>query len=112
MTQVFAGIYPHRQGCAVPNFHIRLVNHENLYPNDDFCAYPRFLLGPSFHSRLKKMSQEYSIKAGEIWDPKLKLSTQALMKWIPDGVRVNGRPKANGVLDTINASMYQLTGSY
>ena len=40
MTQLFSGLYPKNQAKAIPNFHVRLVNHENLYPNDDFCAYP------------------------------------------------------------------------
>ena len=39
MAQVFAGLYPYTVRCAIPNFHIRLVNHENIFPNDDFCAY-------------------------------------------------------------------------
>ena len=46
------------------------------------------------------------MKAAVEWDPKLKISSQVLEKWIPDGISVNGRPKANGVLDTINSSLY------
>ena len=46
------------------------------------------------------------MKAAMEWDPRLRISGEILEKWIPDGVKVNGRPKANGLLDTINASMY------
>jgi len=28
-----------------------------------------------------------------------------LKKWIPDGITVNGRPNATGILDTINSSL-------
>jgi hypothetical protein len=65
--------------------------------------------GVTYNSRLKKLSQEYSVKAATEWDSKLKASTQGLKKWIPDGVTVNGHPKANGVLDTINSSLYLLS---
>ena len=46
------------------------------------------------------------MKAATEWDPRLRISGEILEKWIPDGVKVNGRPKATGLLDTINASMY------
>jgi hypothetical protein len=51
------------------------------------------------------LSEEYSVKAAEEWDPKLKISSQALQKWIPDGIRVKGIPNTTGLLDTINAAM-------
>jgi hypothetical protein len=51
------------------------------------------------------LSEDYSVKAAEEWDPKLKVSSQVLQKWIPDGISVNGRPKATGILDTINSSL-------
>ena len=57
-------------------------------------------------SLLKKLSEEYSVKASEEWDPKLKISSQGVQKWIPDGIKVNGRPKATGVLATINSCLY------
>jgi len=38
-VQVFTGLYPLGFRHATPNFHLRLPNHENLYPNEDFCAY-------------------------------------------------------------------------
>jgi len=56
-------------------------------------------------SLLKKLSEDYSVKAGEEWDPKLQISSQVVKKWIPDGIKVNGRPKATGVLDTINSCL-------
>lgn len=40
MTQVFRGLYPEEEARTVPSFHVRLANQENLYPNDEFCAYP------------------------------------------------------------------------
>jgi hypothetical protein len=49
--------------------------------------------------------REFSLKAGEQWDSKLLASSQIMMKYVPDGITVNGHPKANGVFDTINASM-------
>jgi hypothetical protein len=52
--------------------------------------------------------EEYSVKAGNEWDAKLKESSGVLSKWIPNGITVNGRPKANGILDTINSSLYLL----
>lgn len=54
-------------------------------------------------SRLKNLSEEYSVKAAVEWDPKLKISSQILSKWIPDGITVNGRPKATGIFDTITS---------
>jgi acid phosphatase len=39
LTEVFSGLYPHEYRHVTPSFNLRLVNHENLYPNDDFCAY-------------------------------------------------------------------------
>ena len=38
MAQVFTGLYPGDYLRAIPNFHIRLVNLENLFPNNEFCA--------------------------------------------------------------------------
>lgn len=38
MAQVFTGLYPSHQVRAIPHFHVRLRNHENLYPNDNYCA--------------------------------------------------------------------------
>lgn len=35
--QVFTGLYPPGQVGAIPNFHRRLTDQENLYPNDDHC---------------------------------------------------------------------------
>ena len=35
--QVFTGLYPPGQVGAVPNFHRRLTDQENLYPNEDHC---------------------------------------------------------------------------
>ena len=49
------------------------------------------------------LNDEYSVKAGEMWDPKLKISSQAVQKWIPDSITVNGKPSAVGILDTINS---------
>lgn len=128
MTQVFTGLYPQIKG--VPSFHLRLVNHENLYPNDNECAYPSPPQRPTPNTQrpttplppihfafvalvdgelncrlLKKLTEVYSVNAGREWDPKLKESSQALKRWIPDGVTVNGRPKATGLLDTITASL-------
>jgi hypothetical protein len=40
MAQVYTGLYPSHQARAIPNFHIRLTNQENLYPNDNYCASP------------------------------------------------------------------------
>jgi hypothetical protein len=57
-------------------------------------------------SLLKKLSEHYAVKAGEEWDPKLKISSQGVKKWIPDGIKVNGHPKAIGVLDIINSCLY------
>jgi len=37
-------------------------------------------------SLLKKLSEEYSVKASDEWDPKLKISSQGVQKWIPDGI--------------------------
>ena len=103
--QVFTGLYPPGQVRAVPNFHRRLFDQENIYPNEDHCEFhPRKSV--SNCSLLKKLSTEYSVKASVEWDPKLRISGEILEKWIPDGVKVNGRPKATGLLDTINASMY------
>jgi hypothetical protein len=65
-----------------------------------------FILFPlltSHSSRLKALSESYSVKAAQKWDPKLKISSSILSQWIPDGITVNGRPKATGILDTINA---------
>lgn len=104
LTQVFTGLYPRDKAIAIPNFHLRLVHHENLYPNDDFCAFSLLTWFLTL-SRLKKLSEDYSVKAAEEWDPKLKVSSQVLQKWIPDGISVNGRPKATGILDTINSSL-------
>ena len=56
-----------------------------------------------YNSRLKMLNDEYSVKAGEMWDPKLKISSQAVQKWIPDSITVNGKPSAVGILDTINS---------
>jgi hypothetical protein len=146
MVQVFSGLYPQSYAKATPNFHVRLVHDENLYPNDDFCAYipspslssflpptlsplhnpipvliihlpnsssfSPFHSSPFLHSvsksnihpsRLKKLSESYSVKAAQEWDPKLKISSSILSPWIPDGITVNGRPKATGILDTINS---------
>jgi hypothetical protein len=64
------------------------------------------------YSLLKKLSNEYSIKAAAEWDPKLVNASNTLRKFIPDGVTVNGRPKANGILDTINSSLYILLGHH
>jgi hypothetical protein len=104
MTQVFTGLYPPEHTRTIPNFCLRVVNLENLFPNDDFCAYllSSFLTNKS---RLKKLSEHYSVKAATEWDPKLKISSAAVKMWIPDGITVNGRPKALGILDTINSSM-------
>jgi hypothetical protein len=107
LTQVFTGLYPKDKATAVPNFHLRLVHQENLYPNDDFCAFSLFGLLADY-SHLKRLSEDYSVKAAKEWDPKLKISSQVLQKWIPDGISVNGRPKATGILDTINSSLYNL----
>jgi len=49
--------------------------------------------------------REYSLKAGREWDERLLISSQAMRKYLPDGITVNGHPKANGVFDTVNASM-------
>jgi hypothetical protein len=57
-------------------------------------------------SLLKKLSEEYSVKASEEWDLKLKISSQGVKKWIPDGIKVNGPPKAIGIFDTINSCLY------
>jgi len=54
---------------------------------------------------LKKLSDVYSVKAGEEWDPKLKQWSKTLKKWIPNGITVNERPDAHGLLDTINSSL-------
>jgi len=67
---------------------------------------PSYLWYSNNRSLLKNLATEYSVKAAARWDPKLRISGEILEKWIPDGVRVNGRPKAIGLLDTINASMY------
>lgn len=106
MTQVFTGLYPTEKGRAIPHFHLRLVSQENLYPNDDFCVYVFFLRSRVANvRRLKKLSEAYSVRAAEEWDPKLQAVSEALRKWVPDGITVNGRPKANGLLDTINSSL-------
>jgi len=55
--------------------------------------------------RLKKLSQLYSVKAGEEWDAKLKEWSEPLKKWIPNGITVNERLDAHGLLDTINSSL-------
>ena len=49
---------------------------------------------------------EYSIKAANEWDERLLASSQAMRKYLPDGITVNGHPKANGVFDTVNSSLY------
>jgi acid phosphatase len=78
LTQVFTGLYPKDKATAVPNFHLRLVHQENLYPNDDFCAFSLFGLLTNY-SRLKRLSEDYSVKAAKEWDPKLKISSQVLV---------------------------------
>ena len=102
---MFTGLYPRDNARAVPNFHVRLSNLENLYPNDIFCAFDSPLCFAN-KSRLKQLSESYSVKAGEQWDENLKDLSQGLKKWIPEGITVNGHPKATGVLDTINSSLW------
>ena len=104
-VQVFSGLYPNANRRAIPNFHLRLVNHENLYPNEDSCKYSSLFAYPKY-SRLKRLMAEYSKKAAAEWDERLQLSSQHLRNWLPDGITVNGRPKANGLFDTILASLY------
>ena len=78
LTQVFTGLYPKDKATAVPNFHLRLVHQENLYPNDDFCAFSFFGLLTNY-SRLKKLSEDYSVKAAKEWVKRNKVDMSPLI---------------------------------
>ena len=77
-----------------------------IYTRTTITARFILLVNIANSSLLKKLSEEYSIKASEEWDPKLKISSQEVKKWIPDGIKVNGLPKAIGIFDTINSCLY------
>ncbi|KAJ2895807.1 acid phosphatase [Zalerion maritima] len=73
----------------------RQTPDEDLYPNDWNCR------------RLAHLSRAFASRAAESWNdsPEMQYLSEKMGKWMPEGVvKVDGKPRLTGLMDTINAT--------
>ncbi|KAG9054834.1 hypothetical protein FS842_004013 [Serendipita sp. 407] len=92
-TQVINGLYPDGKSPQRPYLLIRNAKDENIIPNHFSCK------------RLERMAVSFSQAAAEKLNPTLKPLDKRISRYI-DGepVRIDGKPRASGILDTIRAA--------
>ncbi|KAG8814965.1 hypothetical protein FRC19_001371 [Serendipita sp. 401] len=90
---VINGLYPDGKSPQRPYLLIRNAKDENIIPNHFSCK------------RLERMAVSFSQAAAEKLNPTLKPLDKRISRYI-DGepVRIDGKPRASGILDTIRAA--------
>ncbi|KAK9469846.1 histidine phosphatase superfamily [Lipomyces arxii] len=94
LMSLFNGLYPpmYRKGGLLPIIYTRLFPQENAYPNDENCR------------RLSELGYMFSEIAAQRWNPILAdYPSKKLKDVLPDGVAIDGSPRASGVFDTWSA---------
>ncbi|KAK4700058.1 acid phosphatase, partial [Phenoliferia sp. Uapishka_3] len=87
LHQIVQGIFPTRDGPV--EYVVRNAMDESLYPNS-LCA------------RMRKIDRASAEQAAKTYNPTLAVLDPLLSKYINGGpVRIDGHPRANGLLDTI-----------
>lgn len=74
---------------------VRQSPDEDLYPNDWNCR------------RFAHLAREFADRAAQRWNntPEMQYLTTKLGKWLPAGeVKLDGKPRLTGLMDTINAT--------
>ncbi|TKA24495.1 hypothetical protein B0A50_06652 [Salinomyces thailandicus] len=97
VLQVFSGLYPKglRDGASVPEVVMRGIADETLFPNEAGCK------------RFGQLAAGFAARAAGRWNESEEMGVveKGIGKWMPEGVRVEGRPRLSGVMDTINATL-------
>ena len=95
LQQVIAGFYPanHIQFTDSIRLMQRNFTDEDLYPNEGSCK------------ALRILSEKFAAKAAQNWNPILAGHTSdVLKKFIEPPLRVDGKTRLSGYMDTINAA--------
>lgn len=95
LQQVIHGLFPlDKQGQSfVPHICVRNKRDENLYPNTSACP------------RLDTLMEEFAKAAAVSMNPALEPLDQKISKYIGGKpIRIDGSPKASGILETIRAA--------
>ncbi|CCA68200.1 related to acid phosphatase ACP2 precursor [Serendipita indica DSM 11827] len=93
LQQIINGLYPNGKNLHRPQLLVRNAKDENIIPNHFSCK------------RLERLAVSFAQAAAEKLNPTLKPLDKRLSKYL-DGepVRVDGKPRASGILDTIRAA--------
>lgn len=98
LQQVYTGLYPlSTQGPApeAPIIYERSFAQENLFPNEASCR--RFLM----------LTRAFAALAVEKWNDSQEMQhlQSRIGKWVEGGVKVDGKPRLSGIMDTVNATL-------
>ncbi|KAH8152453.1 uncharacterized protein LAJ45_03293 [Morchella importuna] len=98
LQQVYTGLYPtSTQGPTpeIPIIYQRTFSQENLFPNEANCR--RFLM----------LTREFASLAAQKWNdsPEMQHIQSRIGKWVEGGVKVDGKPRLSGIMDTVNATL-------
>ncbi|KAK9431536.1 histidine phosphatase superfamily [Lipomyces doorenjongii] len=94
LLSLFNGLYPptFRKAGLKPTIYTRLFPQENAYPNDENCR------------RLSELGFMFAEIAAHRWNPVLAdYPSSKLTDVLPNGVAIDGSPRASGVFDTVAA---------
>ncbi|KAI5480425.1 acid phosphatase [Pseudohyphozyma bogoriensis] len=86
LHQIVQGLFPERDGPV--QYVVRNAMDESLYPNS-MCA------------RMRRLDEESAKRAALTWNPSLAPLDSLIGKYINGPVRIDGHPRANGILDTV-----------
>lgn len=94
LLSLFQALYPpnFRAAGLKPVIYTRLFPQENAYPNDENCK------------RLSELGFMFSEIVAQKWNPVLSgYPSQMLNDVLPNGVAIDGSPRASGIFDTVSA---------
>ncbi|KAK9462769.1 histidine phosphatase superfamily [Lipomyces oligophaga] len=94
LLSLFQGLYPStfQAGGIKPVVYTRLFPQENSYPNDENCR------------RLSELGFMFAEVVAHKWNPVLAGYPSSQVKDVlPDGIAIDGSPRASGVFDTVAA---------
>lgn len=101
VQQTFYGLYPPATRTATaanPTIIARAPGEETLYPNTGACR------------RFAQLFEMFTARAAQRWNESedMEYVNRKIGKWMPDGskrIKIDGKPRLSGIMDTINASM-------
>ncbi|KAF2665590.1 phosphoglycerate mutase-like protein [Microthyrium microscopicum] len=98
LQQAFIGLYPPRTRPSTlppPAIILRSPGDETLFPNEVVCR------------RLNALARAFGQRTADRHNtsPALQHATKLIGKYVEGDVRVDGKPRLSGILDTVNATL-------